>query len=255
MAEHPSAETGMSPTEIDTMRSVEDQLWWYRGLRGHVLHLLRRQRAGFEILDAGCGSGGMLARVQERFPAARLSGLDYSARALELTAARGVKAQLVQGRADELPFPSASFDVVLSLDVLVIRGIDDRAALREMERVLRPGGMLLLNLAAFEFLRGSHDAATNMARRYRRPQVAALLREAGFTLQHGSYWNMILLPAIAAVRRLSRRRVETAAVRSDLKPSWPPVNLALTALTKIELALARHISLPFGTSLFLIARK
>jgi ubiquinone/menaquinone biosynthesis C-methylase UbiE len=181
--------------------------------------------------------------------------MDYVPRALELTRDRKTGAHLVQGSADALPFEDGEFDVVLSLDVIVLRGIDDAKAAREMHRVLRPGGKLIINVAAFDFLRGSHDAATSMARRYTRPRLSKLLREAGFTIRSMSYWNMSLMPAVAAVRLASRRKAQQADVRSDLKPMWPPLNALLGCITRTELAISRRIPLPFGTSLFAVAQK
>jgi hypothetical protein len=114
---------------------------------------------------------------------------------------------------------------------------------------------LILNVAAFDFLRGSHDVATNMARRYTRPRLASLLHSAGFNEHKISYWNMSLLPAVAAVRWWSRLRAHRAQVRSDLRPTWQPLNAALAAITGGELALSRNLVLPFGTSLFATAQK
>jgi ubiquinone/menaquinone biosynthesis C-methylase UbiE len=249
------AEAGMSAAEIETMRSVEDDLWWYRGLRRHVLNSINAPRPDFHLLDAGCGTGGMLQRIREKFPRAQLTGLDYGARALELTAQRDLGAELVQGSTDDLPFADSSFDVVLSLDVIVLHGVDPTRAARELHRVLRPGGQLIINVAAFDFLRGSHDAATNMARRYTRPTLQQLLTSAGFAIRTMSYWNMSLMPAVAAVRWASRRRAQQPNVRSDLKPMWPPLNALLTAIAHSELAISRKMQLPFGTSLFAIAQK
>ena len=245
----------MSVAEIDTMRSVEDELWWYRGLRRHVVNSIEPPHAAFKLLDAGCGTGGMLGYVRARFPEAALTGMDFSERALELTGQRNLGATLVQGSTDELPFHDAQFDVVLSIDVIVLHGIDDQKALREMYRVLRPGGQLIMNLAAFDFLRGSHDTATNMARRYTRPRLARLLQNAGFKDSRMTYWNMSLMPAVAAVRWMSRTKAQQPNVQSDLKPVWPPLNAALAALAQTELAISRSVSLPFGTSLFAVARK
>jgi SAM-dependent methyltransferase len=248
-------EPGMSCAEIETMRAVEDDLWWYRALRHRVVEAIRPPRASFDLLDAGCGTGGMLTRVRERFPEASLSGIDFSERAVELTRRRNLGATLVQGTVDALPFADASFDVVLSLDVLIVGGVNAPVAAREMDRVLRPDGMLIVNLPAFDFLRGSHDVAVNIARRYNRPRLEALLRGAGFQMERWSYWNMSLLPAIAAVRWATRGRGGEKEVKSDLKPMFPPLNRALTALAMIELAVSRAVPLPFGTSLFAIARK
>ncbi|MEO5720099.1 MAG: class I SAM-dependent methyltransferase [Chthoniobacterales bacterium] len=245
----------MSPVEIETMRAVEDDLWWYRALRSHVIDSLAPARPDFKLLDAGCGSGGMLARVRRHFPSSSLTGMDYVPRALELTRERDLRAELVHGSADALPFAENAFDVVLSLDVIVLAGIDDQKAVQEMHRVLRPGGTLLINVAAFNFLRGSHDAATSMARRYTRPRLAKLLRTAGFSRPRLSYWNMLLLPLVAAVRWASRKRAQDPGVRSDLAPIWPPLNALLSGVVKAELALSRQLPLPFGTSLFAVAQK
>ena len=245
----------MSVAEIDAMRSVEDDLWWYRGLRRHVVNSIEPPHSAFQLLDAGCGTGGMLSYVRARFPEAALTGMDFSKRALELTGQRNLRAELVQGSTDQLPFDDARFDVVLSIDVIVLHGIDDQKAVREMHRVLRPGGQLIMNLAAFDFLRGSHDAATNMARRYTRHRLARLLENAGFSSDRMSYWNMSLMPAVAAVRWMSRRKAQQSDVQSDLKPVWPPLNAALAGVAHTELAISRHVPLPFGTSLFAVARK
>jgi hypothetical protein len=112
-----------------------------------------------------------------------------------------------------------------------------------------------MNVAAFDFLRGSHDAATNMARRYTRPRLARLLENAGFKSHRMTYWNMSLMPAVAAVRWASRGKAQKPDVRSDLKPMWPPLNAALAAIAHAELAISRTVPLPFGTSLFTVARK
>ena len=135
-------------------------------------------RLNFKLLDAGCGSGGMLARLREKFPRAKFVGFDVSEHALALTMARKLDVQFVQGSVNQLPFADGEFDVVLSLDVIYHQAVDDREALREMRRVLRDDGFLIVNVPAFEFLRGGHDIAVNTARRYTRPQLAQLLEES-----------------------------------------------------------------------------
>ncbi len=112
-----------------------------------------------------------------------------------------------------------------------------------------------MNVPAFDFLRGSHDAAVDQIRRYTRPQLAALLKRAAFARARLSYWNMSLLPSVAAVRWASRARAEQPETRSDLAPMWPPLNSLLRGLAQFELAVSRRFALPFGTSLFAVAQK
>jgi ubiquinone/menaquinone biosynthesis C-methylase UbiE len=246
----------MSPTENEIMRAVEDHYWWYQALRPHVAAAIQPTDPNFSLLDAGCGTGGMLKVVRERFPAAKLTGLDQSTHALELTAARNTGAQLVPGNVHHLPFPEGSFDVVLSLDVLSSIGSNPLSALREASRVLRPGGTLILNVAALEFLKGEHDCAVDADRRYTQGQLRVLLEEAGFRIKALSYWNATFTPPIAIVRWLSRARLkQKESPRSDFQMLPSFVNAILRNIAALELNISRYVSLPFGTSLFVVARK
>ena len=155
----------------------------------------------------------------------------------------------------DLPFAENNFDFVLSLDVLSHAGVDDSLAMHEMHRVLRPGGRLLLNLAAFDFLKGAHDCAVDVDRRYARPQVRALLAGANFQIERLTYWNAIFTPPIALLRWLSRRRAPSAEPRSDFRSLPPLLNALLKSVAALELGASRQVSLPFGTSLFAVARK
>jgi Methylase involved in ubiquinone/menaquinone biosynthesis len=196
----------------------------------------------------------MLAAVRKKFPEAELAGIDESEHALELVAGRETGARLVRASVHELPFPENAFDFVLSLDVWSHAGVDDALAAHETHRVLRPGGKLILNLAAFEFLKGAHDCAVDVDRRYQRGQVHALLSGAKFKIERLTYWNAVLTPPIALLRWLSRR-VVTEQPRSDFRPLPSFVNRALKTVAALELSTSRHVSLPFGTSIFAVARK
>jgi ubiquinone/menaquinone biosynthesis C-methylase UbiE len=246
----------MSPEENDIMRSVEDHYWWYQALRSHVAAAIEPAAPDFSLLDAGCGTGGMLNVVRQKFPAAHLTGIDQSNHALELTAARQTGAKLVSASVHELPFPGNSFDFVLSLDVLSAIGVDDSLALHECCRVLRPGGRLILNVAALEFLRGAHDRAVDADRRYARRQLQALLEGAHFRVERLSYWNATFTPPIALVRWLSRGRSGgNESARSDFRALPSILNSFFRSVAALELSASRHVSLPFGTSLFAVARK
>jgi ubiquinone/menaquinone biosynthesis C-methylase UbiE len=246
----------MSPKENDIMRSVEDHYWWYQGLRQHVAAAIHPAVPDFSLLDAGCGTGGMLNVVRQKFPAADLTGIDQSTHALELTAARKTGAKLISANVHELPFPDNSFDFVLSLDVLSSVGLDESLAVHEAHRVLRPRGTLILNVAALEFLKGAHDRAVDADRRYTKRQLRVLLKGAHFHVERLSYWNVIFTPPIALVRWLSRARSQrNEPPRSDFRAIPPFLNSILRRVAALELGASRYVSLPFGTSLFAIARK
>jgi len=245
----------MDPLEHDIMRSVEDHYWWYQALRQHTADSIRPVAPSFSLLDAGCGSGGMLRMVREKFPLAELTGVDQSEHALELTAGRDIGAKLVRATVHELPFPDGSFDIVLSLDVLSHAGVDEAVALHEMHRVLRSDGRLILNLAAFDFLKGAHDCAVDVDRRYTQGQLRAFLVGSGFQVERLSYWNATFAPPIALLRWFSRVRAPADRARSDFRPLPRFINSVLKRVAALELNASRHVSLPFGTSLFVVARK
>jgi SAM-dependent methyltransferase len=245
----------MTPHQHDVMRSVEDHYWWYHALREHVSNSIVASGTSFSVLDAGCGTGGMLAALRVKFPGADLTGIDESAHALELAASRNTGARLVPGSVHELPFPEKTFDFVLSLDVWSHAGVDDGLAAHESHRVLRPGGRLIVNLAAFEFLKGAHDCAVDVDRRYRRAEVRALLEGANFQIETLTYWNAVLTPPIALLRWSSRFGPPGEAKRSDFRQLPRLLNFGLKAVAALELRASRHLSLPFGTSVFAIAKK
>jgi ubiquinone/menaquinone biosynthesis C-methylase UbiE len=245
----------MSPEEHDIMRGVEDHYWWYQALRAHVRDSIEPPHPKFSLLDAGCGTGGMLGTLRQKFPSAELTGVDESEHAVELTTGRDANARVLRASVHDLPFPESAFDYVLSIDVWSHAGVDDVRAARETHRVLRPGGRLILNLAAFEFLKGAHDCAVEVDRRYTSRQVRALLHDANFQVERLSYWNVVLTPPIGLLRWWSRLRPPVEQPRSDFKPLPPLVNSILKHVAALELSASRHLSWPFGTSLFAIARK
>ena len=245
----------MTPAEHDIMRSVEEHYWWYQALRQHVADWLRPTSSSFSVLDAGCGTGGMLSVLRNRFPSASLTGMDISAHALEIVRARQTGAELFEGSVQDLPFESERFDRVLSIDVLSSAGVDAAAALKEAHRVTRTGGRFIINVAAFDFLRGAHNEAVGDKYRYTMRQVRGLLQGAGFEVEHATYWNSALFPPIAFMRWMSRVRPRDEAPRSDFRPLPTTVNTGLRQLATTELKVSDRVPLPFGTSLFATAIK
>jgi SAM-dependent methyltransferase len=151
-----------------------------------------------------------------------------------------------------LPFADGSFDVVICSSVLYHEWVLDVAgALREMHRVLRPDGVLLINVPAFNFLHSQHDEAVMTARRFRKPEIRELLQKSNFRILRLSYWTSLLFPVAVAARTFGGsqmgRDFETA--------NNPLTEWTLKQIMRLELHLLRCVPLPFGVALFAVARK
>ncbi len=233
------------------MFAAEDRQWWYAGMRAISLALLSgslpASGAG-RILDAGCGTGRNVVALAGYGAA---FGLDLSEDALALCRRRGARA--VRGSVLALPFQDARFSLVTSFDVLYHRWVeDDRSAVRELARVLRPGGLLLVREPALRILWGAHDAAVQSRHRYTRAELRALLESQGFELLRLSYANFFLFPLLFVRRSLDRL---TGRQGSDVGFLPAPLELAFGALLRLEARLLRHVSLPIGASVFALARR
>ncbi|GMV42778.1 MAG: hypothetical protein AMXMBFR64_44940 [Myxococcales bacterium] len=248
----------MERREYETMFLHEDVHWWFVGTRRVILALAERELRGraARVLDVGCGTGATLAALARVVGAeGDVRGVEPDAGALEFCARRGLSG-VVQGRAEALPFDDGSFDLVLALDV--IEHIeDDAAAVRELARVTRPGGAVLVTVPAHPLLWSRHDEALHHVRRYRRGELVRVLRGAGLRIETLSWYNTALLPVVAAVR-LGQRAIAglggaKGVPRSDVSLPPRPVNAALGALLGAE----RHLigRLPFGVSLIALARR
>lgn len=242
----------MSPHEHDILRGAEEQYWWYAVLHRLVLKELRAHvPVGAQILDAGCGTGGMLARLGRW----RAYGVDLSSAAIAHCQRRGLP-RVTPADVCRLPFQDAAFDAVLSLDVLYHERVREESALAEMSRVLRPSGVMILNLPAFDCLRGEHDRAVCGTRRYKLCHVRAKLAAHNLVPMMTHYWNAWLFAPLWGWRCLSRlRRNGQAAPRSDLRPLPEAANAMLRHLSLLDAHLCRRLNLPFGSSIFAVAQK
>ncbi len=248
----------MKREEFEQMYAAEDRLWWYRSLRDHVVAALKldeaQGRTELRILDAGCGTGGMSSRLE---PYGTVIGIDLAPFAIAVCRERRALANTAVASITAIPFPDASFDLAVSLDVISDAGTgNDAVALAELARVLRPDGRLCLNLPAFRWLAGEHDVAVETKRRYTRSELLPLLAQAGFIPERLTYWNSFLLPAVAATRGLSRLRgLDATTAHSDITVPAAPINGTLRAITQLEGRLLRRIDLPIGSSLLCVARR
>lgn len=247
----------MRDDEYRRLDALDESLWWLAGLRELVLALLGRhlRASGFDVLDAGCGTGGMLKRIGERFPGARLHGLDYAEEACA-AARRKTSAEVRCGSVEQLPWADGSFDAVLSLDVLSSDSLDPRRAIGEFRRVLRPGGLLLLNLPAYQWLLSYHDRAVHQSRRFTAGRARGLCQAAGLQVIQLGYWNTVLFPLMVLRRKVWPSLAGGTDGQSDVQEMPAPVNALFGLPVALERALIRRgARLPFGGSVIAVARR
>jgi SAM-dependent methyltransferase len=238
---------------------VEDVHWWFVGRRRILLQLLDRYLGtsnGQErrILDVGCGTGTMLTHLAAY---GKAQGVDIDEEAVGYCLERGLTDVQV-GALEKLPFADASFDLVTALDV-VEHLDDDLGALREIGRVLRPGGQLLMTVPAHRFLWGDQDEVNMHKRRYVAAEIRERLTATGFQVRRVSYMNAFMFPPIAAIRllrRLEHRLRPRTTQESDFRyPAPRPVNFLLATIFGAEAPIVRRINLPIGVSILALASK
>lgn len=231
----------MDEEEIAKSAALEQRHWWYAERRALVRRTVRAWPPG-RALDVGCAGGGNTAVLRDL--GWSVSGLEYSPAGVEIAASRGLR--VLRGDATRLPFPDATFDLVMATDVWE-HIEDDRAVAAETARVLRPGGRVLVAVPCSMRLWSGHDVALGHFRRYERAQLSALVRGAGLVVDDLWSWNVLLRPVVRA-----RRRRHSEA-ESEMEPVHPVLNAGLRAAVAVERALPLR-RLP-GVSLVLVAHK
>lgn len=228
------------------MATAEETMWWYRALHARLIHIVDALDlpCGAHVLDAGCGTGGFLYRLNRARPDLQLVGLELNPVATAI-AHEKTRLDIVRGTVDLMPFGSDRFDAIVSADVLYHRQVDELAALGEFRRCLKRGGNLVLHLAAYDWMTSTHDVRVHTARRYTATRVRRLFVASGFKAVEVGYRNSVLFPLMAAWR-LTKGRHEDAS-DTHAYPQWQ--ENVLFALVSAENVLAnRGLRFPFGGS-------
>jgi len=247
----------MHPQIYEDIYRAELIHWWFCGRRNIVTSLLRRfasKSRPLRVADVGCGMGANLETLGEF---GWVVGLDSSATALGFSRQRGFP-RLLAAALPSLPFPDAKFDIVCALDV--IEHIDDdTAAVRELWRVCKPGGLLVVTVPAYEWLWSEHDDVNEHQRRYTRPLLRKRLTLPGGEVVRLSYMNTLFaLPVMLfrLARRFGGKKKSTPDdLKSDVFPLPRLLNTILAFLFSLEAVWLRYACLPFGISLICILRK
>lgn len=254
----------MLEQEYHILAAVEQRHWWYRTLHREVLGRLSReaQRLGrpLRVFDAGCGTGGLLLRLRQQPFLSVGEGCELNPLALAYARSSGLQVEPLS--VNQLETWPHHYDVVLSMDVLYHREVDPHAALSGMAHLLDPGGLLLLNVAAMPCLRRDHDVRVMGARRFLPADLRQRIERCGLAVESLRYWNSWLTPLLWLQLQLeagwpggssaaTKGRPETSDVQ--LPPRW--LNQMLRALLWLEFKCSQVLPLPFGSSLFVQARR
>jgi SAM-dependent methyltransferase len=248
------AEPTLDDRYFDVMAEQAKVHWWYRARRALVAQLLEgRLPPGATVVDVGCGTGDNLAALDAASGGA-VVGVElspYAVRHAPLSATGRVRVGV--SRAEHLPFASGCADLVTSMDV--IEHLDDAAALAEYRRILRPGGLVLLTVPAYEWLWSDHDDWAAHLRRYTRASLVAAVDQAGFQPLHTAYFNSFLVPPAAVLRRTPVRHL-VKGTQDEVGAASPLVDRVMTGLAAVERRLARRRrGAPFGLSIVSLARR
>ncbi len=236
---------------------AEREHFWFKGFRQFITPLVDEALAGrpaARLLDCGCGTGANLDLFRSRCQA---FGFDLTPGGLRFARTHG-GLRVARASITHVPFAPATFDVVTSFDVLqCVTEAQETLAMASMARVLKPGGAMVLNVAALDMLSGSHAVLSEEVRRYTKPLMRQALSRAGLVPERLTYTNFSLFPLMLATRSWQRLRgaARPEALTAEISVPSAPVNTALTAVLSLEARALRFTNLPFGSSLLVLARK
>lgn len=247
----------MNETEYDRMYEVEDRHWWYVALHELILYFVARERGSkpLNILDAGCGTGRLCQMVSAY---GEVSGCDMSELSVAYCHKRNLRS-VFQADLNTVALQSDFYDVITSIDVLCHRAIkDDIAVLKRLYNALKPSGILILNLPAYESLKSTHDTAVHTERRYSKSDLVSAMTGTGFVVEKATYRLLFLFLPVLIYRLFKRLFLNSESgneVLSDVSMPFAVINRALLDLGRIENFFIKRYSMPFGTSVFAVGRR
>jgi len=231
---------------------VEETHWWFVGRR----RLFARELAAISpslnprVLDIGTGAGSNLRMLRD-LGYRNVVGLDASDSAIDFCAIKGFDT-VHKGDICNMPFGDGSMDLILATDV--IEHVDaDARAVREIERVLAPGGTALLTVPAFQCLWGLQDEKAFHKRRYRLREFERLLRASGLGLVKRYYFNYLLFGPLWLARKLFRIFNVSPASEGEINTRF--LNALFGGIFAVDTATAGLIKPPFGVSILAVVAK
>jgi ubiquinone/menaquinone biosynthesis C-methylase UbiE len=242
---------------LELTHRAEQSHFWFRGFHWFVQPEIARAvvgRSGPTLVDCGCGTGANVAWLGRY---GRAFGFDLTWNGLELGRQVG-RTHLARASIAAIPFGDDSVDVATSFDVFqCLPDPEERQAIAELWRIVKPGGHLIMNVAALDVLRGRHSALSEEVRRYTPMRLRGIVESVGFRLERLTFLNASLFPIMLPVRAVQRWRSgdELRPGESDIAVPSAPVNALLTGLLRLEAVALRVVDMPIGSSLMCHARK
>jgi SAM-dependent methyltransferase len=247
----------METPEYRMLYELETRYWWFRNLHDMLTDMVSPQLSPADrVLDAGCGTGGLLLRLNAL--SSQVYGFDLSADARPFWRERGVLAQTAIASINEIPYADNTFASVISADILECDGVDAHRAYAELVRVTRPGGLVVVVVPAYQWMMTKgHHTAVHAVRRYNGKTLRALAAGLPVTIQRVTHGFAAVFPLVAATRLMKRwqERRGQVAIKSELQPLNPLVNGILYGITNLERYLMRYTDMPFGSSLIMMGVK
>lgn len=231
---------------------LEKDNWWFRTRRNMIWWLIKEYniRDKDKILDYGCGSGFLVGKMQEG--GLNAYGVDISQEAIQMGVSRGVKNLYALGSIKS-DFDDNYFDMILAMDV--VEHIEkDTEVIKELKRLLKPEGHLVIMVPAYQWMWGVQDEVAHHFRRYSMSSISKLAKSAGLNIVRKSYFNTFLFPPVAAVR-LASRFFKLKNRESDFDINHSFMNKLLYGIFNFEFKLLKHINFPFGVSILLVLNK
>ncbi len=236
---------------FEQMAKLDSTHWWFTARRRILAEVIERivmPPKNARVLELGAGTGHNLAMLSQ-FGQVEATELDPIAREL---ASERLGRPVIEAMLPDLDmFDAASFDLIALLDVLE-HVPDDKATLASILTRLKPGGALLLTVPINPWMFSAHDTVHHHHRRYRKREIDAMARSAGYEIALSSPFNTLLFPPIAAVRLLN---MATNNQASDDSLPGPLVNRTLDRIFGLEASLIGRLPMPFGVSQIAVLRR
>lgn len=242
----------MEASEYRNIFENEGSHFFYVANRKVILSLVKKYAGKdkkIRILDAGCGTGFLAKKLE---PYGDVDAIDLHSEAVKFAKLRGINAK--KASVNDIPFRENSFDLAVSIDVIYHKQVDDQKALKELFRVLKSGGFLILRVPAVKWLSLAHDRHVHTRERYSMAELKLKLLSAGFKIEKISFANMILLPA-AILQHFWERLNPPSKTLSGITKLPRIASTLLIYLLSLEGHLLPRMNLPFGLGLMAVCRK